>query len=460
MSETIRALILSKACIVGIYQRKLEAMARRGLDLLALVPPSWRDERGETRLERAYTDGYRLETLPITFNGSFHLHFYRGLGARIQAFKPHIVHIDEEPYNLATWQALWHARRAGAKTLFFSWQNIHRRYPPPFAWGERWVLRHVDHAIVGTASAGAVWREKGYDGPMTVIPQFGTDTALFRPPEDPRPDRPFTIGYFGRLVEEKGLRWLLEAAMRLPAASWRLRIVGSGPMRDAIMVGRGGSGGPAPAGALRRDAPAIPPDRRLRPAVADPAQLEGAVRARAGGGDGQRRAGGGVGQRRDSGRDRRGGIGVLGGGCRCAGGAPAGAANGCRPARVPGTEGPRTGAGALHARAGGRGDGARVPGDDDMTAWHLIEWVWADHKSTVQAIANGSKHVHVKGKSGGDKVQSTELHKGSFGRSFDRSFNISRLNVKLDDGTVVMFDDVIKVVVDFWNAFFETLQQA
>ncbi len=229
----MRVLMLSKACIVGIYQRKLEEIARRDVDLLALVPPSWRDERGETPLERTCTEGYRLETLPIVLNGNFHLHFYRGLGQRIRHFRPHVVHIDEEPYNLATWQALFHARRAGAKTLFFSWQNINRNYPPPFSWGERWTLNNINHAIVGTESAGEVWREKGYGGPMTVIPQFGVDTELFKPP-DTRPDRPFTIGYFGRLVEEKGLDSLLRAVAQLRPDSWRITLIGSGPQQGAL----------------------------------------------------------------------------------------------------------------------------------------------------------------------------------------------------------------------------------
>lgn len=56
----MRVLMISKACIVGIYQKKLELIAKMGVELLALVPPSWKDERGEQRLERVYTDGYRL----------------------------------------------------------------------------------------------------------------------------------------------------------------------------------------------------------------------------------------------------------------------------------------------------------------------------------------------------------------------------------------------------------------
>ncbi len=227
----MRVLMLSKACIVGIYQRKLECIAARDVELLTLVPPSWRDERGEQHLERVYTDGYRLQTTPIVFNGNFHLHFYPQLDDYLREFQPDILHIDEEPYNLAAWQALFFAQRRNIKTLFFSWQNILRSYPFPFSRGERWMLEQVDYAIVGTESAGHVWRKKGYQGRLTVIPQFGTDPDLFQPSE--RPARPFTIGYIGRMVEEKGVHHLLQAAAELPGA-WQMRLVGGGPLRDDL----------------------------------------------------------------------------------------------------------------------------------------------------------------------------------------------------------------------------------
>ena len=222
----MRVLILSKACIVGIYQPKLEAIARHGVELTVLVPPSWRDERGEQLLERAHTQGYRLKSIPIRFNGNFHLHHYPTLGREVREFQPQGVHIDEEPYNLATWQALNHARRIGAKSLFFSWQNILRSYPPPFSWGERWVLRNADHALAGTADAGNVLRSKGYRGPLATIPQFGASAELFQPAAK-RPNRPFTIGFIGRLVPEKGVNILLRAAAELDG-DWRLRIIGGG----------------------------------------------------------------------------------------------------------------------------------------------------------------------------------------------------------------------------------------
>jgi len=228
-----RVLMVCKACVVGIYQRKLEHIAAQGVDLRVLVPPSWRDERGEQPLERVYTSGYDLQVSPIRFNGSFHLHFFPQLARHLREFQPHILHIDEEPYNFAAWHSLYHARRSGAKSLFFCWQNIKRDYPPPFAWGERWSLNHVDYLLVGTDSAGDIWRAKGYQGAMATIPQFGTDPDLFQPAK--AEPRPYTIGYIGRLVEEKGIHHLLAAAAKLPG-DWRLRLVGGGPYQVALQA--------------------------------------------------------------------------------------------------------------------------------------------------------------------------------------------------------------------------------
>src|SRR5450432_1755364 len=51
----VRVLMVSKACLVGVYQRKLEEMAAcPDLELTVAVPASWRDERGVMRLERAH----------------------------------------------------------------------------------------------------------------------------------------------------------------------------------------------------------------------------------------------------------------------------------------------------------------------------------------------------------------------------------------------------------------------
>ena len=230
----MRVLMISKACLVGSYQRKLEELARLpGVTLTVVVPPCWRDERGVIPLERAHTQGYELVVEPIAFNGHFHVHFYPRLARQFKRVRPDIVHIDEEPYNLATAQAMWLARRVDARPLFFTWQNLLRRYPPPFSWIERYTLRQAAFAIAGNADAVAVLRAKGYSGPARVIPQFGVDPELFSPGEEESTRETFTVGYVGRLVAEKGVADLIRALAGL-SGSWRLRIVGSGPLRQTL----------------------------------------------------------------------------------------------------------------------------------------------------------------------------------------------------------------------------------
>lgn len=230
----MRVVMISKALVVGAYHSKLaELAALPNLELSAIVPPGWRDERGLMPLERPPERGYQLITTPLRFNGNFHLHYYPQLPWLLQQLRPELVHIDEEPYNLATFLALRAARSIGARSLFFSWQNLNRRYPLPFNLLERYVLARADAAIAGNCAAVNVWRAKGYRGPIEVIPQFGVDPSVFAPTARAHSNSQFVIGYAGRLVEEKGLDVLLHAAAGLDA-DWRVDLIGSGPAQTRL----------------------------------------------------------------------------------------------------------------------------------------------------------------------------------------------------------------------------------
>jgi glycosyltransferase involved in cell wall biosynthesis len=231
----MRILILSKAMIVGTYQRKAEELAALpGVELTVAVPPSWKEPGvGVTPLERRHTAGYRLQVLPIRLNGHFHLHFYPGLRRLVELVRPDILHIDEESFNLATFQAMQIGMAAGARCCFYNYANIDRRYPPPFGWFERYNFQHATAAIAANHEAADILRRHGYEGALHILPQFGVDPELFHPRETPLPDQPFRIGYFGRLVESKGILDLLEAFARLPERA-HLTLIGSGELEERI----------------------------------------------------------------------------------------------------------------------------------------------------------------------------------------------------------------------------------
>ena len=246
----MKILMLSKALIVGPYQKKLEEMAAiDGVDLTVILPPSWNDSSGTTRLEKAHTHGYELIVTSMLLNGNYHLHFYPKLRGIVRSVRPDVFHIDEEPYNLSTFHAMRLAQAVQAKTVVFTWQNLYRRYPPPFDWMERYVLNKTDALLVGNKEAADVWRRKGYTGSMHLIPQFGVDPAIyyrhqrvkkrgrisvFKRKSVSQPSRPaLVIGYVGRLVEEKGLEILLHAVRRLKGP-WVLQILGDGPDRKRL----------------------------------------------------------------------------------------------------------------------------------------------------------------------------------------------------------------------------------
>jgi glycosyltransferase involved in cell wall biosynthesis len=240
----MRVVIISKAHVVGAYQTKLEALAALpDLELTAVAPSSWREPGvGETRLERRFTKGYRLEALPLVLNGRHHLFFWRGLAALLRAARPAVLHVDEESFNFATYQAIRLGVALGARCCFFNWANIERWYPLPFVFFERYNFRHASYALAGNQEAAAILRRHGFSGPLRVLPQFGVDPTLFKPAAvlHVKQDN-FTVGYVGRLLAAKGLLDLLEAFAGLPDTA-RLRLIGDGSLRSELMTRARGLG--------------------------------------------------------------------------------------------------------------------------------------------------------------------------------------------------------------------------
>jgi glycosyltransferase involved in cell wall biosynthesis len=255
----MRILMLSKALVVGAYQKKAEELAALpGVELTVAVPPVWREPGvGDQVLERRFVRGYQLAVLPIWLNGRHHVHFYPAIERLVAQVRPDVFHIDEESFNFATYHALRAGVRYGARCCFYNWATVDRRYPPPFGWFEQYAFRHAAHAIAGVQDAAEIIRRHGYRGPISVLPQFGVDPDLFAPrdgsreigdggsnatpnPHPPSPI-PFVIGYLGRLVPQKGLLDLVEALPLLPAGT-RVRLIGDGVQKQQLHARAAGLG--------------------------------------------------------------------------------------------------------------------------------------------------------------------------------------------------------------------------
>lgn len=230
----MRVVMVSKALVAGAYQRKAAAIARLGVELTVLIPPAWRDRRGLQVAEVRPNDHYGLQIIPLRWNGNYHLHYYPTLSRELARLQPDLVHMDEEPYNLATWLGLRAALQLGATGTFFTWQNLQRLYPPPFRWFEQANYRYAPLAIAGNQAAATVLTAKGYHGEIRVIPQFGIEPRLFSPLTTPRsPTTLCRIGYAGGLLPEKGIDRLFRACAEL-RGDWRLIIAGEGEQADAL----------------------------------------------------------------------------------------------------------------------------------------------------------------------------------------------------------------------------------
>lgn len=230
----MKVLMISKALVASTFHGKLQELSRLGLDVTLVVPRRW----GSQELENVQPDGYRLEVMECRFSGSHHFHFYPGLARVIGSDHWDVIHIDEEPFNYAAYQSTKLSSGNGTRSVFFTWQNLLKTYPPPFSLFEKGVFQKAAGAIAGSAEAGEVLRKRGFEKPVVVVPQFGVSPDVFC-----RQDRSglrrrlglegFVVGYVGRIVREKGLDTLARAFAGLSGES-RLVLVGSGPFEKTL----------------------------------------------------------------------------------------------------------------------------------------------------------------------------------------------------------------------------------
>jgi len=254
VSRPLRLLTLGHSYVVGTNRalaRELAAAGAGEWEVAAAAPASFPGDLGPLRLEPL--PGERVEPLRVHGAGRTHTMAYgRGLRALLRRGWD-VVHCWEEPFVLAGGQvAAWTPREA--KLVFATFQNLPKRYPPPFGRVERFAMRRAAGWIAFGETVEEALRDRtGYAGlPRRVIAP-GVDTARFRP--DPEAgararaalgwkEGPPVVGYLGRFVPEKGVETLMRALDGC-TEPWRALFVGGGRMEGEMRAWAARQGGRA-----------------------------------------------------------------------------------------------------------------------------------------------------------------------------------------------------------------------
>jgi glycosyltransferase involved in cell wall biosynthesis len=142
----------------------------------------------------------------------------------------------------------WVGRRAGGAAVVTTFYGVELRWTksamPFLKWFLARAARRADAVVAISSYTAREVAELAPEVPIRVIPY----TVTLPPSTAPRPDRRSggpRLLFVGRLVERKGVAYLLEALARLPdRLSARLTVVGDGPERAALsdLVARLGLG--------------------------------------------------------------------------------------------------------------------------------------------------------------------------------------------------------------------------
>jgi glycosyltransferase involved in cell wall biosynthesis len=241
MTARRRLLTIGHSYCVALNRRLPQEIAGLGdWDVTVVGPARFRGDFGWHTLETAPGELSRVVPVPVWFGRRVHVMLYGRELMSLLAEPWDLVHCWEEPYVAAAAQIV---RRIGPDVplVLATFQNIAKRYPPPFNWIERYSLSRANGVIAFGRTAAEVVAARGFDRPVAVIPP-GVDLTQFRPDDARRAatlerlgwsDGTPVVGFLGRLVPEKGIE-LLTAVLDRVTTPWRALIVGSGPLEETV----------------------------------------------------------------------------------------------------------------------------------------------------------------------------------------------------------------------------------
>jgi glycosyltransferase involved in cell wall biosynthesis len=224
----LKVLVVSHPAVLGVNQLPHAELLSLGWDVTLVVPDRWKHEY--------QPDGFDHEVLPelagrvigrrVLNPGTVQRHVYfPGIGRLLRRLRPEFVFVEEEPTSLPAMQWGLACKFAGVPFALQMDENLDRPYPRVAKLIRAWTLRHAAFIAARSPAAARLAHAWGYQRPTPVVPhgvpEWPNGSAGLK-------NGTFTVGFAGRLVEEKGIWDLVEAMKGVSDA--RLLLVGNGPL--------------------------------------------------------------------------------------------------------------------------------------------------------------------------------------------------------------------------------------
>jgi glycosyltransferase involved in cell wall biosynthesis len=234
-----RLLTVGHSYCISLNRRLAHEIAATGeWEVTAVGPARFRGDFGWNVLEPDAAEACRVIPVPVHISRPVHLMIYgRQLKALLQQQPWDLVHCWEEPYVAAAGQVAL-ATPSAVPIVFATFQNIEKRYPPPFRWIEQYALARAAGIVAFGRTAHEVVVERAPLGTPVQVISPGVDVRRFHADAGAQArirrqygwsDRTPIVGFLGRLVSEKGCALLTRALDRL-GVPWRALFVGAGPL--------------------------------------------------------------------------------------------------------------------------------------------------------------------------------------------------------------------------------------
>lgn len=238
----MRLLLVDTVAVRPGEREKAIALTACGHEVTLLAPQRFRENYTVLRARPTGKEPYELVLGRVEGKPPNRCIFLSGVRRAFENQPQAVLVMADENFWL-TWQMLRAMDMFAPGTMFLchSWQNVDfdaKHFPQPcrllYEWDtrlEQTVFGRAAAIMVRNRAAAGVLRRRGYQGRLAHIP-WGVDAHGFFPGKR-QPERPYTIGFVGRLIEDKGIADLL-AASQLMKSPHRLLVVGGGPLEPLV----------------------------------------------------------------------------------------------------------------------------------------------------------------------------------------------------------------------------------